>query len=242
MTWNNYWSKVKKYFSFNRFEIRAFFLTTFILAFIWSFDKWGVKTFDFKAGLFNYVIALLLIGSALFVHHAGQKLWGLRKGFRVQQRLWWYGLIFSLLLVFLTDGKVKFLAASGIFMLKGHRLGAFRYGTNIRTYAAICLAGPIANILFGTFFKQLVIIGLLPASIGNPIFTVNMLFAVWNLIPIPPLDGSRILYSSRLLFAFLFGAIAGYVILIQFNIYSYIFAALIGVLTWFLFLVFFEKD
>ena len=35
-------------------------------------------------------------------------------------------------------------------------------------------------------------VGILPASISHPIFMFNLYFAVWNLLPIPPLDGSKV--------------------------------------------------
>lgn len=236
MSWNNYLSKVKKYFWFNKLEFRAFFVSVVVFAFVWSLNNGRIE-------LENFLVSLVLVGVVLFVHHSGQRLWGLRLGFRVEQKLWWYGIIISLILAFISFGSFKFLAASStlIFMLQGHRLGAFRYGPNLKDYAAVCLAGPVSCILFGVFFKQLSTMGLFPVFFADSVFKLCLILAVCNLVPVPPLDGSRILYSSRLFFAFLFGAVAGYVALFYFfQIYSFIFAVLIGVLVWFLFYVFFE--
>jgi len=65
----------------------------------------------------------------------------------------------------------------------------------------VAAAGPGVNILlavvFGLFIRFSAVIGLNPAII--PIFGViviiNIMLALFNLIPIPPLDGSTILFS-----------------------------------------------
>jgi Zn-dependent protease len=68
--------------------------------------------------------------------------------------------------------------------------------------AFVAIAGPASNIfiaiVFGLALRFLEPLGLLndPAiSIMNIIVLVNLILAVFNLIPVPPLDGSKILFS-----------------------------------------------
>jgi Zn-dependent protease len=62
--------------------------------------------------------------------------------------------------------------------------------------ALVGLSGPLMNILIAVFLSFLI-------RIGFPLFTealvlgvvINLILAIFNLIPVPPLDGSKILFS-----------------------------------------------
>lgn len=235
MSIKNYIDKLNRYFWFSQEELTHFIIVVLTLSLVYSWTDWGTGQFSATTGLKNYIIALILIGMTVFVHHAGQRMMALKLGFRAENKIWWYGLIISLLLVIITNGNIKFLAATSTIahLMPIHRLGAFRYGPNLVTIAKIVLAGPILNIIFSALIKSLEWIGILNPYIAGKLFTLNIVYAGWNLLPIPPLDGSKILYYSRLLYAFLFGTIISYVLLVYLlNIYSYIIALLIGCLTW----------
>lgn len=65
--------------------------------------------------------------------------------------------------------------------------------------AVVSLAGPIANVLlvllFAAIYKMLPIKESIFAVFLLNVVIVNIVLAVFNLIPIPPLDGSKILYA-----------------------------------------------
>ncbi len=80
------------------------------------------------------------------------------------------------------------------FRLKHRRFGP----------ALVSLAGPISNlmsvIVFGLVYKVLASTGALPASNLLMVFLeslmfLNVILAVFNLIPLPPLDGSKLLFA-----------------------------------------------
>ncbi|MBW3019260.1 hypothetical protein KY329_03690 [Candidatus Woesearchaeota archaeon] len=242
---SNYVDKLKRYFWFSNAELRSFVITVFVLGFVVSFDEWGGEVFDFAFGFANFLKAIAFVALALFIHHAGQRLWGLYKGFRVEQKLWWYGLLISVLGVIISNGLFVFLGASStlIHHMPKHRFGRFRYGPNLHEYAGICLAGPLANVFLASFLVILSWIHLFPVTLADSLFTFNLIFAAWNLLPIPPLDGSRVMYYSRLVYIFFTAAIGSYAIMAyMFDFYSYIYAVIIGIIVWLIYLLAVERN
>jgi Zn-dependent protease len=65
--------------------------------------------------------------------------------------------------------------------------------------ALVALAGPASNLLIALFFGILIRFGLVFSSsflyISVLVIITNLVLAVFNLVPIPPLDGSKILFS-----------------------------------------------
>lgn len=63
--------------------------------------------------------------------------------------------------------------------------------------AAVAFAGPLSNIIMAVFFGLLIRFGFLTGTLLLPalvIVFINLILAIFNLIPIPPLDGSKILF------------------------------------------------
>lgn len=67
--------------------------------------------------------------------------------------------------------------------------------------AKVAFAGPLSNILIALFFGLLIRFGVLASLgesflyIGTMIVIINLVLATFNLVPIPPLDGSKILFN-----------------------------------------------
>lgn len=117
----------------------------------------------------------------------------------------------------LTLNPLKHLEWFGSFILPvmSHFLGGFIIGwakpvpfnpfnfTNQRWGEAIvAAAGPASNIAIALFFGFLLRFGVLGSFFGessiiifSTIILINLVLATFNLVPIPPLDGSKILFS-----------------------------------------------
>lgn len=230
MSFQNTYSKLKKYFWFTKEELTQYLLLTLVLAFIYSFKQWGEITFSVSAGIWNLIIAIILVGTTIFVHHAGQRISGIKKGFKVEQKNSWYLILFGLVLCFLTNGNIRFLAGSGthITHLPQHRIGAFRYGAKLSEIGRTMLAGPFYNVLFALIIAGLGWALIIPPETAQAIFSLNLWFAVCNLLPIPPLDGIHIFYWSRFAYVFIFSSITAYAIL-TLILPAYIFVAAIAI-------------
>lgn len=90
----------------------------------------------------------------------------------------------------------------------------------------VAAAGPLSNIsvavLFGIIMRFGISFGLLPLSfvkIASLVVVINLVLAIFNLIPIPPLDGSKILFNllpHRFFYVVEFLSRYGFIILLFF--------------------------
>ncbi|HDQ16917.1 MAG TPA: site-2 protease family protein [Candidatus Vogelbacteria bacterium] len=72
------------------------------------------------------------------------------------------------------------------YLLRGGRFGP----------ALVALAGPLANLSLVAFFTFLLYLDILPLAVISLVVyavAINLILAMFNLIPLPPLDGSKIL-------------------------------------------------
>ena len=238
--------KIKRYYKFTPSELKGLVISIIVVAFIISFNDWGVgSVFDAKAGLLNFFNAILIVALSFLVHLSAQRVWALATGYRHEFQMWGIGLGVALVLSFITNGRAWLIIPGGFIVhhLAGHRLGWFRYGINYWAIGLIAFVGPLASIAFAAVFKS--ISGFVSNSLIQKMIIFNVLYAVFSMLPVPPLDGSKIYFGGRMLYAFALPAIVVAGILLYIDIAVWIAALssfLIAVILWLLYYVFFEKD
>ncbi|MBD3249488.1 hypothetical protein GF336_05565 [Candidatus Woesearchaeota archaeon] len=234
--------KIRNYLSFSQKEIQGIVISSLIIALVFSLKSWtGTTVGDFIAAV---LIALLSVSFHVLV----QKIAALHVGFTADFKIWWNGLIISLILMFVTRGLTWWILVPGgisFSMIAKHRLGKFRYGMNYLPMGIVAFAGPIASIVLGTIFKNIELyLPFVPISpiILHNIFIFNLILAVCTMLPIPPLDGHYLFYASRTWYVFLFSTILIYTILTAvLEIYSWIVALVAGFILLFIYYISFEK-
>ena len=149
--------KIKRYYKFTPYELRGLMISILAIAFIISFKEWGTTSFDFRVGLYNLFNAVLIGALSILVHDAGQRLWALAIGYRLEFKMWSFGLLVALVIAFISNGNFWLIVPSGFLMhhLAGHRLGWFRYGINYFGQAMVALAGPLFSLMLIIFLKAL---------------------------------------------------------------------------------------
>lgn len=236
--------KIKRYYKFTPYELRGLIISIVVIGFVISFKNWGTTAFNFGVGLFNLFNAILIVALSIFIHDAGQRLFGLTAGYRVEFKMWTYGLIFALIIAFVSNGSLWLIVPGGFMLhhIAGHRLGWFRYGINYFGQAMVALAGPLFTLMLIIVLKVLSIVSSNPLTEKAIMF--NVIYLITSMLPIPPLDGSKIIFGSRMLYAFAFSAIfiATILFIVDVPIFlALVLSLLVGIVLWLVYYISFER-
>ncbi|MBR9698979.1 hypothetical protein GOV09_00795 [Candidatus Woesearchaeota archaeon] len=229
--------KIKRYSKFSGKELRGGLITILVLAFMVSFNDWGPgNQVDIGIGLTSFLGALLIVAISFFIRQWIQKIVALGADFQAEYKLWSFGLLGTLLIAALTKGKFWFIIPGGIIIhyLVGHRLGWVRYGLNYFGVGVVSMAGPLANIVLAMIFRTL--FDFTGIAFFHTAFIFNIIWALWTSIPIPPTDGSRMFFGSRLVYMYTLAVVVSSAILLyaNFNIFLTILASLALAWIWWL--------
>src|SRR3989338_204497 len=152
------WDKLKRYFAFTPDEIKGLAIAVLATAFIISFNDWGKGSeANIPLGFLNFLSAVIVVAVSFFIHISVQRIWSLGTGYRLEWRMWGFGLLLGLIFVFLTNGKFWLILPGGIIIyhLAGHRLGWVRDGINWWALGLIAVMGTFATMLLALVFKAI---------------------------------------------------------------------------------------
>ena len=175
---------------FSRKEIRDLLISVFALAFIFS---------SFSIELLPMTLFVVIL--VFFSHELGHKFLAQHYGLAAEYRMWTWGIILGLVVSLLPGGFV--FVAPGAVYISHRREFAFQV-TRLtrRQYGLINFIGPLINIIVGVSMVSLNIV--FPMVLFELTARVSLFLALFNLIPIPPLDGSKILSWDRRIWAVAF--------------------------------------
>ncbi len=167
---------VRPKMGFSREEIKHLLISIFLLGIAFSIAN---SFLNFWRFIYLLPFSFLAVLTAFAFHEIAHKYAGIRYGYWSEYRMFPLGLILALFLSFL--GFV--FAAPGAVQI---------FGMPTREQAGkISMAGPLSNILISAIFFGISKISKIEVLIL--IASINAFLAIFNLIPIPPLDGSKIL-------------------------------------------------
>ncbi len=142
------------------------------------------KKFDWN----RFKFACLIAAPGIILHELGHKFVAIYFGFNAVFEIWGFGLVLGIFLKAIGSGFILF--APGYVLINGV--------TNYAQEFFISFAGPIVNlILFGASWLLLNRLKLTRnQAIGLYLMKqINLWLFIFNMIPIPPLDGSKVFYS-----------------------------------------------
>jgi Zn-dependent protease len=141
-----------------------------------------------------FPIVMIGVGAGFIFHELGHKFVAMHYGYYAEYELWPTGLLIALASSFF--GFI--FAAPGAVVI-------YSNGMEEKTNGIISIAGPIVNIILGLIFFLILV------SLGDFAYTetgylvaltcvlgtrINFFLAAFNLLPIPPLDGSKVMAWS----------------------------------------------
>lgn len=151
-------------------------------------------------------------------------------GYTTKMKVWWYGTVFCLLLVFISNGALKLFIGPSVWFtrIKHRRLAKTEYLESPKHFAIMSLIGPMVSLLFAATIRSISQwIPLNPESV-NMLIYFNLVFGILAFLPIPPLDGSKFLFYGRLPYVFIFTAMVSYGFLYSLGIPSILIALIFG--------------
>ncbi len=138
--------------------------------------------------------SLIAVSAGFILHELAHRFLARKFGCYAEYRMWRQGLVMALL--FSLFGFV-FAAPGAVLIHPRSDIWGRRSSITVRNSGLISLAGPVTNVLLAAVFfvlslsyepyKELLLMGT----------SVNIWLALFNMIPFPPLDGSKVFFWSR---------------------------------------------
>ena len=234
---------------FGKKEIRNISIAALVAAFAFSFNEWGIGKFDAIIGIKNLLVAFVFCSIIYFSHSFAQKLAAGHYEYRIeftlismQRRISEVkkmvsipiGPIITLLATFVSNGKFIFLILNSFRHVPENEFRVGKQWINIKEFeeAQIALAGPLSQIVLLIIFKLL-----LPFSVVfNKAMFITSVIAIYHMLPLPKVDGSKIFFGSRSLYIASLVFIVTFIILIfhlsviQTIILALLFSTILGIM------------
>ncbi|NVM30073.1 MAG: site-2 protease family protein [Candidatus Helarchaeota archaeon] len=171
---------------FGRREIQDLFIATIVVSIAFaialSSGLTGIVSINWGEFPLALLISFLAIGSGFILHELGHKFLAIRYGAWAEFRAWPMGLMMALMFALIAG--VVFAAPGAVMVMTP---------INKEQFGKTALMGPVINIVFAGIFLPLTLITFGTIyTIFFYIYYINAFLAVFNLLPIPPLDGSKI--------------------------------------------------
>lgn len=185
---------------FSHIEVRDIIIAWLALGVAFSFALAGggllvlASGFDATSAAYLIGISLLTVGPGFVFHELSHKFQAQRYGYWAEFRMWPMGLVLALV-----TSLIGFIfAAPGATYISGVNITQSENGK-------ISIAGPLTNVAIVMLFLPLYYLGgPLWNIVGFIGVQINLFLALFNMLPIGPLDGSKVFRWSLVIWALIF--------------------------------------
>ncbi len=175
-------------------EIKDLAISAVVLSFVFSYS--GISNLSSLPK--NFIIALFSVSFAFIFHELAHRYFARKFGCYARFEMWSYGLFLAAAFSILTGGRFFFAAPGAVVIYPRIDLWGNVKRISRKENAIISAAGPTMNMVLAiaSFLLLLYPWGEVVKEILAFSINVNTWLAIFNLIPIPPLDGSKIFFYS----------------------------------------------
>ena len=172
--------------------------TAFSLSIASRTSLFGSGSFNETGFVYYLALALLTVGPGFVFHELSHKFVAQRYGFWAEFRMWPMGLVLALL----TSLLGFIFAAPGATYISGSNISKQENGK-------ISIAGPAINVVIAALFLPFTFFGTgFLADLGSFGTYINLFLALFNLLPLGPLDGAKVWRWNKLIWAVAFVPLA----------------------------------
>jgi len=176
-------------------ELKELAISAIALSFAFAYD--GI--FAISELPYKFPLAFLAVSTGFVFHELAHRFVANLHGCRAEYRMWRHGVLLAVLLAIVSNGSFSFAAPGAVVIYPRIDLWGRVKSLSKRDEAKIALAGPVANLVIA--FSLLTLAHLLNNFVLFYIASVNAWLALFNLLPIFPLDGMKVFAVSRKMWA-----------------------------------------
>ncbi|MEE8167339.1 MAG: site-2 protease family protein [Candidatus Hydrothermarchaeales archaeon] len=165
---------------FSETEVKELVISAVVIGFSFAWIMRG----SFGNFLAVFVVMLLSVGAAFICHELAHKFTAQHYGCWAEYRMWETGLILAFFLA--VSVGIVFAAPGAVYITTDF------YGISKEKNGIISASGPVTNLILALLFFPLTRYTGLLGMLGHFGFLINTWLALFNMIPFPPLDGSKV--------------------------------------------------
>jgi Zn-dependent protease len=201
-----YTARTMKY-TFTAVEIKEIIIAAAVLSVAFAFARkdglMGVLSTGASDLYLLVIFSFISVGIGFLAHELiGHKFVAQHVGMHGEFKMWRFGLVFA----FLTSlAGFVFAAPGAVYVAPRYDIWGRPENVSKRKMGLVSIMGPVVNLVLAAAFFALNF--LYPSDLFSLAVFVNVWLGIFNMLPIPPLDGSKVFAWDRRIWIALFAVL-----------------------------------
>lgn len=136
-------------------------------------------------------MSFIAVGTAFVCHELAHKYYAQRHHLFAEFRMWTNGLVLAIAIALISQGQFIFAAPGAVYI--------YGYNVSPSVNGRISFAGPAVNLFVATLAMLLFLV--FPTYLVASIALINAFLGFFNLLPIHPLDGGKVMNWNKTVYA-----------------------------------------